>query len=103
LCIRQIIRALSELNGVTLPYNTIEEVREQLIQQNPLFNTIDELNTNNSKFDYSNSKIITNNTIKPYGYYYDNYFLTNPISRASVIMAKCLTQLPTANNSYIKQ
>ncbi len=80
-----IIRALSEACGQTLPYDTITQLREKMVEAAPSFANIDEL-TAAEWGDFGSSDAATDapfiNPIK------DNY-LTNIISRASGIMAEC--------------
>lgn len=93
-----ILRALSEALGVPLPYSTLDEVRARLVQVSPTFGNI------------GNCEAVSFNDVPPLPparstgplqKYYSNHWMTNAISRSSVVMAKCSTQLPTATNSYI--
>lgn len=84
-----IFRALSARLGKTLPYDNIGALRAELAKQNPIFADINGeiLKSNDPELrllgvsGHSDNSPITN--------IIDDYFLTNPISRASLTMAKC--------------
>jgi NADH-quinone oxidoreductase subunit G len=83
-----IFRALSERLGKPLPYNSLAELREKLITDHPSFGRID-VKPSRQNFDVSllgvrgevNDGILASN-IK-------DFYLTNPIARASTAMADC--------------
>jgi len=95
-----IIRALSEVVGLPLPYNTLEQVRARLADVSPVFATYDQVETTSFQPKRDVTKSVNGSvTFQPY---LSNYFMTDAISRASKTMAKCSAQLPTARNSYIQ-
>lgn len=83
----KIIRALSERVGKVLNYNTLEDVRARLEDVNPVFKTRDEIIRSEWKKDkYSSAGKINSSGLKnPI----EDFYRTNPISRASKIMAEC--------------
>lgn len=92
----KILRAVSEVLGTPLPYDTMDQVRQRLTDVSPTFGNIGNCE------DVSFSSGITEDS-RPSGAfkpYYDNHWMTNAISRSSVVMAKCTAQLPNATNSY---
>ncbi len=84
----KIIRALSDVLGKALPYNTLEQVRERLIQLNPVFASLDtvvaapwEATTSDEKSGKP-GKMPLRSGIK-------DFYMTDPICRASKTMAEC--------------
>ena len=85
----RIVRAFSAVVGQTLPYNTVEALRERLVAVNPVFGTLDVL-----------TRLATSDTAGPadgggalnrdaFAVAVPNYYLTDPISRASPTMHAC--------------
>jgi NADH-quinone oxidoreductase subunit G len=85
-----ILRALSERVGATLPYDTLDQLRVKLFADHPTFGRIDyvadpagvtvDLADLGSGGDLSDA---------PFASPIRNFYLTNPIARASVTMAEC--------------
>lgn len=81
-----IIRALSEALGKPLPYNTLIDIRGAIIGKHPHLGKIDELPQANvsaaprQKFTLSDSN---------FDALYTNFYMTDPLSRASKTMAEC--------------
>jgi len=80
-----ILRALSDVVGETLPYNTLGALRARLEEVAPATSTIDEVPTE-AWGDFGTKGDIAEGAIKPI---IDNFYMTNPIARASQIMADC--------------
>lgn len=81
----KILRALSAHLGQTLPYETQGEIRKALVALNPIFAKIDEVVPATwTSFGVAGAlgDAAFANPIK-------NYYMTDPISRASATMAKC--------------
>jgi NADH dehydrogenase/NADH:ubiquinone oxidoreductase subunit G len=97
-----IIRALSEIVGKPLPYNTLADVRARLNEVSPTFSNLDCIES----ISYTEPSYHTNRFAPAlkgnFTPYLENFFFTDVIARASKIMAKCVQTLPTATNSYIK-
>ncbi|XP_078259798.1 NADH-ubiquinone oxidoreductase 75 kDa subunit, mitochondrial [Rhinoraja longicauda] len=91
----QIIRALSEVAGMTLPYDSLDEVRERLVEVSPnlvCYNDVEEANffkQANELAMLANEQILTEPLIPPQLTIKD-FYMTDPISRASQTMAKCI-------------
>jgi NADH-quinone oxidoreductase subunit G len=81
-----ILRALSDIVGATLPYNTIGELRARLAEVAPATATRDVLPTE-AWGDFGSKGDIADGGFAPI---IDNFYLTNPIARASQIMADCV-------------
>jgi NADH dehydrogenase (ubiquinone) Fe-S protein 1 len=98
-----VLRALSEVIGKPLPYDSLDDVRARLVNVAPHFATawdiespsIFNLGLTNETISISDAAA----SIKPF---LDNYFITDPITRCSKSMAKASKELPNATNSYIR-
>ena len=84
-----IIRALSAVLGKTLPYDDVAAVRARMGQINTAFNTLDRA-TPGSWGDFGQAGEIGPT---PFVSAVDNFYMTDPISRASVTMAGCLAAM----------
>src|SRR5690349_21613378 len=81
----KIIRALSELVGKKLPYDTLKQVRDRLVAVNPIFGKIDTvIPAAWGPFGKSGATEPT-----PFRSTIANFYMTDPVSRASETMAKC--------------
>ncbi|MBS0272197.1 MAG: NADH-quinone oxidoreductase subunit G [Proteobacteria bacterium] len=85
----KIIRELSGKLGLELPYNTIEEVRERMMEINPLFDGIDQIRPA-SWVDFGKAGSISPEPFHPV---IQNFYMTDSISRHSVTMAKCVQEI----------
>ncbi|ESQ89564.1 NADH dehydrogenase subunit G [Asticcacaulis sp. AC460] len=83
-----ILRALSDKVGHTLPYDNLAQLREKLITDHPVFGRIDvkpaaktfDLKAVGAKGDIKDRVFVSPIV---------DFYLTNPIARASVAMAEC--------------
>jgi len=83
----RILRALSETLGETLPYHTLAQVRERLVAVNPLFEETD--TTQRAPWEpFGTPGEIAELPFEPV---IQNFYMTDPISRHSLIMARCTT------------
>ena len=82
----KILRALSEVIGNPLPYNTQSELRTRLAKEFPAFAKIGDI-TPVAWGDFGKAGEIKT---KAFGTVVQNYYQTDPISRASVTMAECV-------------
>jgi NADH dehydrogenase/NADH:ubiquinone oxidoreductase subunit G len=96
-----ILRALSEVLEKPLPYNTLEQVRERLVDVSPVFATYDEVEAQSfvPKAAAASSAASAPAAVT-FAPYLSNYFMTDSISRSSKTMAKASATLPVARNSY---
>lgn len=85
----KIIRALSEKLGFTLPYDTLEEVRERLVEVNPLFDELDQVQQAPWVAFQEEGKLSS----EPFKAIIENFYMTDPISRHSLTMAKCTKEI----------
>lgn len=91
----RIIRALSELAGVSLPYDSLEEVRSRLSEVSPnlvRYDDVEEANyfrQANQLAQTVNQDLISGPLIPPQVSVKD-FYMTDSISRASQTMAKCV-------------
>ena len=88
----KIIRALSQMIGHTLPYDTIEALRARMEQANPVFGRLGYL----PRFGCSDQTGPAGDPAAisdaPLTTYIANYYQTDPISRASPTMAACASE-----------
>ncbi len=84
-----IIRALSEELGATLPFNTIEELRAAMYRVAPQLATLDQVHKADETAlnELQNAAGKASNT--PFASPVKDFYFTNPIARASKIMADC--------------
>lgn len=92
----KILRALSEVMGMTLPYNQLKEVRARLVSLSPSFSEIGKL----SGSEYSRS--LFESTEFELSSFFEtpihplvtksSFYMTNSISRSSQNMAKCVSE-----------
>ncbi|MEE6490248.1 hypothetical protein FKM82_015814 [Ascaphus truei] len=91
----RIIRAISELAGVTLPYDDHDEVRKRLQEVSPnlvRYNDVEEANYFKQAAELSklvNQQILADPLVASQLTIKD-FYMTDPISRASQTMAKCV-------------
>uniref|UniRef100_A0A9J8BK42 NADH-ubiquinone oxidoreductase 75 kDa subunit, mitochondrial n=1 Tax=Cyprinus carpio carpio TaxID=630221 RepID=A0A9J8BK42_CYPCA len=91
----KILRAISELAGVTLPYDTLDEVRRRLEEVSPnlvRYDDVEEANyfkQANELSKAANQSLLAAPLVPPQLTVKD-FYMTDPISRASQTMAKCV-------------
>jgi NADH dehydrogenase (ubiquinone) Fe-S protein 1 len=91
----KIIRALSELCGQTLPYDTLDQVRQRLSEVAPNLVRYDEVEEANY-FAQANELAqgvkaqLSSDPLSPPQQHISQFYMTDPITRASQTMAKCV-------------
>ncbi len=91
----KIIRALSENSAKALPFDNLQQLRESLANEFPQFEAMDKTAQNPwGQFGVS-GKIDAGGFTQAVG----NYYMTDPISRASVTMAKCTDEFTHGNKA----
>lgn len=80
-----ILRALSAQIGAALPYDNLGQLRQKLIEENPLFAAIDQVEAGHWADFGAAGEIDAAPFVSPVS----NFYMTDPISRASDTMAKC--------------
>jgi NADH-quinone oxidoreductase subunit G len=84
-----ILRALSDVLGHRLPYDSLAELRRTLFQAHPHLQRIDQI-TPGSPVDIERLAALGGTPDKaPLRSPIDDFYLTNPIARASAVMAEC--------------
>jgi NADH-quinone oxidoreductase subunit G len=86
-----IIRALSDILGKTLPYDTIEQVRSRLVAVNRVFAAIDQQAAGAWGAFGKAGDVAAAPFVSPIA----NFYMTCPISRASQTMADCTASRQT--------
>lgn len=84
-----IVRAYSAICGHKLPYDSLEGVRARMGVINPVFATTDTL----SETPWTGFGVAGDVSDQPFAEVVENYYMTDPISRASVTMARCTEAL----------
>jgi NADH-quinone oxidoreductase subunit G len=82
-----IIRALSAELGQTLPFDSLAELRSKMIKATPSLGNIDEVTPAEWGAFGSDGAMSSDVFVNPI----ENFFMTDPISRASSTMAECTT------------
>jgi len=95
----KIIRALSEFVGAALPYNSLAEVQARLVSVCPSFANMSEVSP--TSFTDSAAPASSKSAISKFEPVVENFYLTNPISRSSTIMAQCTRDLKKSSSSYV--
>ncbi|XP_068184990.1 NADH-ubiquinone oxidoreductase 75 kDa subunit, mitochondrial-like [Antennarius striatus] len=91
----RIIRAISELAGVTLPYDTLDEVRDRLAEVSPNLVRYDNIEDANffkqaNELSETGDPAVFTGPLVPPQLTVKDFYMTDPISRASQTMAKCV-------------
>jgi NADH-quinone oxidoreductase subunit G len=84
-----IIRALSAVLGKTLPYDTLADLRENMTMANPVFGAIDDI----VRADWGAFGEAGALSGDDFSSEIENYYMTDPISRASETMARCIAEI----------
>jgi NADH-quinone oxidoreductase subunit G len=89
-----IIRALSGHIGKTLPYDSLEQLREKLFLDHPVFASLDHAPgpDNAGGFDLGAIGEAGALSADSFGAAVSEFYFTNPIARASSVMAECAAQ-----------
>jgi len=84
----KVIRALSDALNATLPYKTLADVRQGLVKANTVFQGIDDIQAA-AWGDFGGSGDVSGAFTYPIA----NFYMTDPISRASATMAECTDEI----------
>ena len=88
----KIVRALAEALGVKLPYDSLGQVRRRLAEVSPIFRAIDGV-TPAAWAPFAATGAVDP---APFVMPIENYYMTDPISRLSPTMAKCVEEFGIA-------
>ena len=91
-----IFRALSEELGKRLPFDNLNQLRTLLTELHPGLQQVDEVPTNEWK-PLKIGKLLE----KDFMNYIDDFYLTNPIARASTVMAELSASSKARNNPKV--
>jgi len=85
----KILRAASEVMGRKLPYDSLREVRQRLVAVNPVFGAVDvqapgEWGAFGAEGPMGSA---------PFASAVENFYMTDPITRASETMAQCIDEI----------
>ncbi|XP_064647495.1 NADH-ubiquinone oxidoreductase 75 kDa subunit, mitochondrial-like, partial [Lineus longissimus] len=91
----KILRALSEIAGVTLPYEKLDDVRDRMEDISPTLTCYDEAQEANyfqqaKELADTVSTKLSPTPLKPEQITLKDFFITDSITRASQTMAKCV-------------
>ena len=84
-----ILRALSDVLGVKLPFDSLPALRKQLAAAHPHFGDLDQISTGDSSVIGSLADLGGGTDKAPFTSPVTDFYLTNPIARASAVMAEC--------------
>jgi NADH-quinone oxidoreductase subunit G len=84
-----IVRALSEVMNNKLPFDTLAQLRAKLVAANPVFAGIDRIKPATWGSFGTQGKVAD----RPFGATVRNFYMTDPISRASPTMARCTAEI----------
>jgi NADH dehydrogenase (ubiquinone) Fe-S protein 1 len=96
----EVIRALSEVLGQTLPYDNIDQVRLRLAELAPHLIKYDNLEPHCDSLTAVERGPVTYSLLSDY---VDNFYMTDAISRASPVMAKCSSAFNPVRNTNFTQ
>jgi NADH-quinone oxidoreductase subunit G len=84
-----ILRALSELVGAKLPYDSLPALRQALFKERPQHARIGQIVAHGAADVRQLSALSGEFDKSPFRNAIDDFYLTNPIARASAVMAEC--------------
>jgi NADH-quinone oxidoreductase subunit G len=84
-----ILRALSDLLGARLPYDSLAALRAALFKERPQLARIGQIVASGPADIRQLSAMAANVGKAPFRSVIEDYYLTNPIARASAVMAEC--------------
>jgi NADH-quinone oxidoreductase subunit G len=84
-----ILRALSEVLGQRLPFDSLSELRSRLYARYPHFVQVDQIAGGAIDDVRTLAARGGKTTTEPFQNFVDDFYLTNPIARASAVMAEC--------------
>ena len=93
-----ILRALSEVLGQNLPYDSLDQLRAKLFADHPTFGQIDFApGSVPTAFDIDALGVAGEVSDAPFESAIKAFHLTNPVARASVTMAECAANVSAAS------
>ena len=89
----KILRAFSEVAGHRLPFDNLRDVRRRLVEVNPVFGAVDVLQPADWAPFGPTGRGATKMDSTPFISPIENFYMTDPISRASITMAQCVDEI----------
>ncbi len=83
----RIIRALSEILGKILPYDDLDQLRKNMRERIPYFNSVNKIVP--AEWNISDKKLNAEFSGPPLKSAIQDYYMTDPITRNSKVMAEC--------------
>jgi NADH-quinone oxidoreductase subunit G len=84
-----ILRALSDVLGVKLPYDSLAQLRQLMFAAHPHLMRLDQIEAGNPADIEKLAKLGGAPDKRPFTSAVADFYLTNPIARASAVMAEC--------------
>jgi NADH-quinone oxidoreductase subunit G len=84
-----ILRALSDVVGHRLPYDSLSQLRAAMFKAHPHLQRIGQIAAGDAADIARLAKLGGTPDKAPFASPIDDYYLTNPIARASAVMAEC--------------
>jgi NADH-quinone oxidoreductase subunit G len=84
-----ILRALSDVLGRRLPFDSLSQLRARLYDEYPLMAALDEIKPGEAATIAKLAKAGGRLSARPFTSPIKDFYLTNPIARASAVMAEC--------------
>ena len=84
-----ILRASSDVLGHRLPYDSLAQLRQALFKAHPHLQRIDRITAGDSGEVRALASLGGTPDKAPFGQAIEDFYLTNPIARASAVMAEC--------------
>ena len=102
-----ILRALSEALGKKLPFDSLAQLREKLVQDHPHFAEVDEISSSGEVSQINAAESLASMAKRAGGSLrkaalkssVEDFYLTNPIARSSAVMAECSAR---AKGAYVE-
>ena len=89
-----ILRALSEELGVPLPYDSLDEIKTRMAELAPHLVKTDYIEPSGFEYLALKSKDLGKDVNEtPFTDNLDNFYMTDPISKNSSVMARCTKEL----------
>ncbi len=84
-----ILRALSDVLGLKLPYDSLAQLRQALFKAHPHLQRVDQITPGDRGDVRALASLGGTPDRAPFGQAIEDFYLTNPIARASAVMAEC--------------
>ena len=84
-----ILRALSDVLGRKLPYDSLAQLRQALFRAHPHLQRIDQIAPGGADDVRRLAELGGDATKAPFRVPVEDFYFTNPIARASAVMAEC--------------